>query len=293
MTHPYVDVIIPHLDDHDRLAECLALLAQQTYPADRTRVLVVDNGSKRPIDDVVARFPRTFAAFAEERGCGSARNRGVALTSGDILAFTDADCRPDPDWLRAGVERLCGGTIDIVGGAIQVFSADPAHPTAVELFDMVFGFEQRRYVCRKRFAAGANIMVPRRVFDAIGPFRDAKWPEDLEWGRRAADMGFRLGFVPEAVVRHPARRNWEQLRGKADRTTWHSRNYFAARGGFRLRWLAYTAAVATPPLWKCLRLLAAPQLTGLDQRRRAMATLFRLRYYRVARMLGYLFEGRP
>ncbi|MDA8231072.1 MAG: glycosyltransferase [Magnetospirillum sp.] len=288
---PFVDVIIPHLNDRERLAICLDLLERQTYPRDRYRVLVVDNGSDIPIDDVVARFPLASAASEAERGCGSARNRGAALTTGDILAFTDSDCRPEPDWIANGVRHLRSGRgVDIVGGEIRVFCADEAHPTDAELLDKTFGFEQRRYVCRKHFSAGANIMVSREVFATVGPFRNGAFPEDLEWGRRAWAKGFRIGFAPDVLVRHPARRTWNELKGKADRTAWHSWNYLGEKAWPRMRWALYTCGMALPPLWKCAHLLTTPVLAKGDHRRRAIATLFRVRYYRAGVMLGYLLN---
>jgi len=290
MQLPFVDVIIPHLDDHERLAICLELLSQQSYPADSYRILVVDNGSRRPVDDVVARFPRASAAFEGERGCGSARNRGACLTHGDILAFTDSDCRPDPDWILNGVRHLAiGSSIDIVGGDIPVFCADAANPTDVELFDKVFGFEQKRYVTQKKFSAGANILVPRKVFEAVGPFRNGTMPEDLEWGRRAVSLGYRIGFACDVVVRHPARRTWSELKSKALRTAWHSRNYMRERRWFHLCWLLYTCGVGLPPLLKCWQLATTRDLESAALRWRAIRVLFRVRYYRAGVMLGYLF----
>ena len=292
MRLPFVDVVIPHLDDHDRLAVCLDLLHRQSYPADSYRILVVDNGSAAPVDAVTARFPLASAAFEAERGCVSARNRGARLTAGDILAFTDSDCRPDPDWLLNAVRRLVGGESDIVAGDIRVFCADPDHPTDAELYETVFGFEQRRYVERKHFAAGANIVVPRPVFETVGPFRDGTQPEDFEWGRRAHALGLRLGFAPDVVIGHPARRSWGDLKDKAARTTWHFRNYMGERRSFRLRWLLYTCGMALPPLWKCGQLLASGQLRSPGQRWRAIRMLFRVRYYRLGVMARYLVAGK-
>ncbi|HLO76693.1 MAG TPA: glycosyltransferase, partial [Magnetospirillum sp.] len=70
MQLPLVDVIIPHLNDHDRLALCLEALRRQDYPADRFTVTVVDNGSDRPIDGVLARFPGVRGLSEQRRGCG-------------------------------------------------------------------------------------------------------------------------------------------------------------------------------------------------------------------------------
>lgn len=294
MLLPLVDVIVPHLNDHDRLALCLEALRRQSYPADRYAVTVVDNGSDRPIDAVLARFPGVRGLLETRRGCGSARNRGVAETAGSILAFTDSDCRPEPDWLVNAVMMLkpgCG--VDIVGGDVEVFAADEANPTDAELYDKVFGFECRRYVVRKHFACGANIVVSRRVFEAVGPFRDGSQPEDLEWGQRATRLGYHIAFGPEARVRHPARHSFAELDKKTERTVWHARNHMAERPGFRWKWAAYTLAMASPPLVKAVLVLASPALSGAGQRWRTLRALVRTRYGRAALMARYVFAPIP
>lgn len=294
MQLPLVDVIIPHLNDHDRLAFCLEALRRQSYPADRFTVTVVDNGSDRPIAPVLARFPEMRGLVERQPGCGSARNRGVAATTGAVLAFTDSDCRPEPGWLLHGVMMLTpGGGIDIVGGDVQVFAADEANPTDAELYDKVFGFECARYVRHKHFACGANIVVPRRVFEAVGPFRDGRQPEDLEWGRRATRLGYRIAYGAEARVRHPARHSFAELDKKIERTVWHARNLMAESEHFRLKWAAYTLAMASPPVVKAALVLLSPALNGPDQRRRALAALLRMRYGRAALMARYLFSPLP
>jgi GT2 family glycosyltransferase len=294
MLLPMVDVIIPHLNDHDRLALCLESLGRQTYPADRFTVTVVDNGSAQPIDRVLARFPGVRGLVEMQRGCGSARNRGVAATSGAVLAFTDSDCRPEPGWLENGVALLKPGDgIDIVGGDVRVFAADEANPTDAELYDKVFGFECRRYVVHKRFACGANILVPRRVFEAVGPFRDGSQPEDLEWGRRATRLGYRIAFGADARVRHPARHSFAELDKKIERTVWHARNLMAEAPGFRWKWAAYTLAMASPPVVKAALVLASPALQGGEQRMRAIRALLRMRYGRAAAMARYLLARSP
>jgi GT2 family glycosyltransferase len=289
-TLPFATVVVPHLNDHERLAHCLRHLHEQTYPQHRYEIIVVDNGSDRPIDDVVARFPRARALVELEKGCGTARNRGVREARGTVFAFTDSDCRPDPDWLENGVRSLIETGAEIAGGEIKVFAADENRPTDAELFDKVFGFEQKRYVTFKRFAAGANIFTTRDAFERIGPFLNGRHPEDLEWGNRAVSIGCRIAYAPLAIIRHPARRTWTDIRAKVDRTIFHSKNHQLERGSFQLRWLILTAAVASPPLVKLLILAKTPELKGITQRLRAALMLFRVRAYRVARMMESLSE---
>lgn len=146
---------------------------------------------------------------------------------------------------------------------------------------------------RKHFACGANIMVSRRVFEAVGTFRNATQPEDLEWGRRATRLGYRIAYGADVVIRHPARHSMAELRKKTERTVLHSRNHMAEGEHFRLKWAIYTLAMASPPLWKTVLIMTSPNLSGWPQRRRALETLLRIRYFRAAMMARYLFMAAP
>ncbi|MEQ8847671.1 glycosyltransferase family A protein [Botrimarina sp.] len=212
-------VIIPHYNDAPRLRLCLDALSRQTLPSDAFEVIVVDNNSTSPPRELVEGYP--FCRFTSETRAGSyaSRNRGLEVASGRVLAFTDSDCLPEPGWLEAGVARVTRGPAPgQVGGAIQVFPADGAAPTAAELYDMLYGLRQEVNVGSFRFAATANMFTTREVFDAVGLFNpNLKSGGDFEWGRRVADSGRPVVYAPEAVVRHPARRALGDLLRQARR----------------------------------------------------------------------------
>src|SRR5271170_2665645 len=119
-----VSVIIPHLDDYENLDTCLRLLQAQSFPGDRTQIIVVDNGSWRGFDAVRGIVgSRGQVIEAVERGAGPARNAGVRASRGDALAFIDSDCRPDERWLEEGLAELRHA--DIAGGHVDVLVEDP------------------------------------------------------------------------------------------------------------------------------------------------------------------------
>lgn len=131
---PFVSVIIPVLDDPVRLALCLQALEDQTYAADRYEVIVVDNGSVSDLAPVVVAFAHAQLAVEPRRGSYAARNMGIGLARGEVLAFTDSDCIPQPDWLEAGVARLMGAAgCGLVGGRVAIFARDERRPSAAEL----------------------------------------------------------------------------------------------------------------------------------------------------------------
>src|SRR5690606_31008932 len=109
---PRVSVIVPVRDDVEGLSRCVAALQAQDYPTDRFEVVVIDNGSIRDLRPVVPDEPR-FRLVREDRpGSYVARNAGVAVATGEVLAFTDADCRPRADWLSQGVAALARPDVD-------------------------------------------------------------------------------------------------------------------------------------------------------------------------------------
>ena len=101
-----VSVIIPVYNDAERLKLCLDALARQTYPGDRYEVIVVDNGSQQDPELVTSRYEQVTLAHEACRGSYAARNTGLALARGDVLAFTNSDCIPAADWIEHGVARL-------------------------------------------------------------------------------------------------------------------------------------------------------------------------------------------
>src|ERR1044071_6513252 len=103
---PFVSVIVPVWNDSARLDRCLRALEEQTYPGDLYEVVVVDNGSDEPLGPVIERHGRASLVRETKPGSYAARNTGLAHARGEVVAFTDADCLPAPDWIEQGVARL-------------------------------------------------------------------------------------------------------------------------------------------------------------------------------------------
>jgi GT2 family glycosyltransferase len=283
---PLVSVIVPHLHDLRGLDLCLAALARQTLPPERVEIIVADNGSPEG-EAAVARTVggRARLVIVAEPGAGPARNGGVAVSRGEILAFTDCDCRPEPDWLEQGTLAL--SRHDIVGGRIRVLARNPLAPTAPEAFERVFAFDNEAYVTRKGFSATANLFCPRAVFDAVGGFRRGL-SEDVDWCHRARSAGLSVGYAPEAVVGHPARRTWAELRAKWRRLDRES--YARIAGAGRLGWILRSLMLPGSALVHTPRVLFSGELSGLDQRLAALGVLYRLRLWRLADALRLLLS---
>jgi glycosyltransferase involved in cell wall biosynthesis len=220
-TYPFVSVIIPVLNDRDRLEICLQALAQQTYPKELYETIVIDNGSAESIKELVEKFPQVFLTYEHQRGSYIARNQGISLAKGEILAFTDSDCIPASNWLETGVKKLlatpnCG----IVAGRIKVLFQDINHPTAVEAFDITFNLQQQKYVEKDRYGATANLFTFKKIFEEVGYFNASlKSGGDAEWGKRVFASGYSVIYADDASVEHPARNSLAQLTKKVIRQT--------------------------------------------------------------------------
>jgi GT2 family glycosyltransferase len=285
-----VSVVIPHYDDLDNLRLCLKHLATQTLPRDSFEVIIADNNSPMGIEavrDVAKNQARVVQA--PEQGAGPARNAGVDATCGDVLAFIDSDCRPNPDWLERGIAAL--RNTDIVGGRVDIVAKNASHPTAAEAFEMVFAFPIRDYIERKGFAVTANLFVPRPVYDRVGLFRSAV-AEDVEWCKRATTLGFRLAYASDAVVEHPARATWLDLQRKWRRTT--SETYFLMREGQwgKVKWLRQCMLVLISIAPHGAALITTSRLTGVWTRIAAFSILVRIRTYRVIFGTNLMFSKR-
>jgi lipopolysaccharide/colanic/teichoic acid biosynthesis glycosyltransferase/GT2 family glycosyltransferase len=197
-----LSVIVPAYNAAGTLEACLDALEHQTVRRERYEVIVVDDGSS----DRTAGIAQAHGARLIQQanaGPAAARNRGARAAQGDLLLFTDADCAPAPDWL----ERISAPFSDA-----EVVGAKGVYRT--EQRSLVARFVQLEYERKYRrmgreehidFVDTYSAAYRRDVFLANGGF-ETLFPtssvEDQELSFRLARKGYRLVFVPDAVVYH-------------------------------------------------------------------------------------------
>lgn len=173
---PAVTVVVPTCGRPGLLARCLAALETQTLARDTYEVLVVDDSAARS-------------------GPAAARNRGWRRARAGIVAFTDDDTEPRPDWLEQGLRAMAGA--DAAAGRIVMPIPEP--PTDYERDAQ--GLERSEFVT-------ANCFVRREVLERIGGFDEGfrmAWREDSDLHFRLLRCGARIARAPLAVVVHPVR----------------------------------------------------------------------------------------
>ena len=208
---PRVSVVIPVFNDPLRLALCLDALERQSLPAEQLQVIVVDNGS-RPELELPPRPYRLTLLRCPDPGSYAARNLALGHCEAEVVAFTDADCRPQPCWLEEGLASLERQAVDLLAGAVILEPSCADQPTAADLVEQSFSFRQERYVARGAYGATANLFVRQDVLVRLGGFdQRRKSGADRDFGERARSAGFLIGFASEAAVVHPARERHELL----------------------------------------------------------------------------------
>jgi GT2 family glycosyltransferase len=283
-------VIIPHLNQPDALEACLAGLDAQPH-RHAFEVIVVDNGSDALPRRVIDRHPGTRLLLERRPGPGLARNRGVQAAQGQILCFIDADCRPDPNWVKVALELLEEPSKTVYGGDVRIWKPC-GNVTSIAAYESVFAYRFQMYVERQGYCGTGNMAVRKADFDKVGAFAGVDVAEDVEWGARARRAGLTFRYQPRMIVYHPARQTLRELFAKWDRHIQHALNAERHKGWWRTRWLSRAFAVLISPLRDVARVLASERLEGVSARLKAIGVLVLLRVYRAWRMAFILFSER-
>jgi glycosyltransferase involved in cell wall biosynthesis len=206
-----VSLIICTRDRHHQLARCLESVRRITFERP-WELIIVDNGSTDATAAVVREFIKTaniraIYLFEPARGKSKGLNTALEIASGQILAFTDDDCYPAPDFLSQVWSAFDDPSVGYIGGRIILH--DPAdHPITINESVTPVTFPARSFVCAGS-VQGANMAFRRRVLLDIGGFDPLFGPgalfpaaEEIEAVGRASAMGWKGEYHPEVVVRH-------------------------------------------------------------------------------------------
>lgn len=222
----------------------------------------MDNNSVPPLEQSTNYPFRLRLLTCGTPGSYAARNTGAAAAQHPVLAFTDADCEPSPEWLAKGLVKLLrDGGESVVGGEVEITAPTPR--TAVGLYQYIAGFQQQQNIQRSGFAATANLFCFRQQFDTVGPFDERLLSGgDRDWCWRAQRAGYAVTYEPDAVVRTPPRTSLRAAVRQARRVA-------AGRIHLRDHRLAPTEAEALSPHRGPLRaagwIIAHPELTAFER----------------------------
>lgn len=204
-------IVIPTFKRPALLARCLTALYDQDFPADRYEIIVVtdgpDRGTLAMTETIAVQAPRLqVISPAVKKGPAAARNIGWSHASGDLVFFTDDDCIPDRQWVRAYremygqyVESLLHNNGEVAfRGPVSV--PRPRRPTDHE--KNTAGLETAEFVT-------ANCGCTRMVLEKTGGFDESfsmAWREDSDFQFKILMHAIPILYVPGAAVTHPVRK---------------------------------------------------------------------------------------
>jgi glycosyltransferase involved in cell wall biosynthesis len=204
-----VSVVVPTRNRAPWLGYLFDSLSRQAYPSRLVEIVIVDNSSTDNTEEVVRQWSEVLPfeirfVRKQNKGPASSRNYGVVHSTGEILAFTDSDCMPDPRWLLNGVGAL-GSGIGLVTGPIYPRRTDDTH--------FFFNAQLAPVLRDTGVYRTANLIVPRYVFDQVHGFDEGYalarggallGGEDTDLGWRIKRRGYVADFRPDVIVIHIA-----------------------------------------------------------------------------------------
>ncbi len=208
---PSVSVIVPVHNGEVTIGACVESLLALDYPKDKLEIIVVDNRSTDGTGEILRRYPISTLSEGTVQSSYAARNRGILHSSGECLAFTDADCVVDQEWLRPLMGALSSPDVGGVAGLIEPHRVH----SVIEEYQAELALRAERAFGGPvlPFAQTANAAYKRLVFDRVGLF-DAGivFGGDLDFSWRMQREGqLRLAYEPRAVVRHRHRTTYRGL----------------------------------------------------------------------------------
>lgn len=198
-----VSIVIPAYNAAATLGACIEACLGQAHPD--KEIIVVDDGSTDDTARIAQQYPIAYVR-QPNRGPAAARNTGAGLAEGDVIAFTDADCVPRPDWIEQLLACL-GKDAAGVGGTYDI--ANP-HSLLARLVHEEIRVRHAQLGATVDFLGSFNVAYRMEAFQATGGFDEhfrMASAEDNDLAYRLRDAGYTLRFTRNAVVahHHPAR----------------------------------------------------------------------------------------
>ncbi len=290
-----LSIVVPVYNDPTGVRRTLSSLVEQTFPADRYEILVVDNDSTDQTPSVVGSFCRdhpdlvTRLEETEIQSSYAARNLGIDHASGEYIAFVDADTHVDPDYAASVVRRMDRDELSYMGCNVEVYVPEE---TTMARYSQRSDFQVRHYLETAHFVPTCCLVTDAEVFETVGRF-DSRVVSggDTVFGQRVREAGFSQAFAPDITVHHPARATFRE---------YLSRNLRLGRGTAQLRTLHPQRTWHLPAIWKKF---APPRPANFYEtfgdeyrtHREALAWYFYEHLGSLAHVLGYLSErlGEP
>jgi len=205
---PFVSVVVPFRNNEKDTKECIKSLLNQTYPKNKYEIILVNNNSDDQSKKLIKPYlDKVILANEKKIGRASARNKGISVSKGEIIAFIDSDCVAKKDWLTQLVKPYKSKRVQAVAGEIKPYNPK----TQVEEF---FGqaLSQKKFLSEKiPYAATGNfsfrkILSKRILFDEELPYL-----VDVDFSWELYEKGYNIFYEPDSIVYHRNPKSKSQL----------------------------------------------------------------------------------
>jgi len=204
MNRILISVVVPFHNSEEYIGRCAESLVHQDFDKERYELLFVDNGASDRSKEIVKSFSGITCLQEPAKGAYAARNKGLSIARGDIIAFTDSDCAVDRNWLQAIHD-------DVSRHGSQVLLGRRLYPgprsTLVDLCETAANEDIRHLVesddTEFYYGYTNNMAITRDVFRDVGSFH-ALHGEDTEYIGRCLGLygSLRMRFVDAMMVTH-------------------------------------------------------------------------------------------
>jgi glycosyltransferase involved in cell wall biosynthesis len=197
-----ISVVVPAYNEEENIAACLESLQRQTLPRSEYEIIVVDGNSKDRTRELAA--PLADLVFIQtSRRVGGARNDGAMRAKGEILATTDADCVPPPDWLERIRDDFARHHPVQLYGTVYPREKGLKHRISLWFANTLswLGYHTRTFY----YTLGCNTAFDRETFIRAGMYRTIDAGDDLEIAVRMKQSG-KVLFDPKLRVGFSMRR---------------------------------------------------------------------------------------
>lgn len=201
-----VSIVIPAYNCEKTILKCIDSLFDLNYPS--YEIIIIDDGSTDSTSEILKQHTNIRVIDTKNSGPSTARNIGIREARGDFVAFTDADCIVDPNWLDELLKGFWDERTAGVGGDQQSPGDETPCGRNIQDFMKTVGFlsdymKTGDKLIRTRHNPTCNVMYRKKVLLEAGLFDEKLWPgEDVDIDLKIARSGYDLYFNPRAVVRH-------------------------------------------------------------------------------------------
>ena len=197
---PFVSIVVPTFNGGDIIAKCLDSVLSLDYPQDRFEVIVVDDCSTDTTSEILIRYEEKGVKIIRHevnRGPAVARNTGIKVAKGEIIAFIDDDAEALPDWLHNLIKYYTHNKVGGVGG--NSFGYGEKHNMIVK-----YNYARAKSSPLSKYAqfGTGNVSYRRDVILKAGGFDESlRVGEDLDLMLKVTRLGYEFLEAPNAMVR--------------------------------------------------------------------------------------------